>query len=79
VDGGLIIVKQISAAKFQKQCLALIDTVSKDGIVITKRGKPVAKLIPISSSSSELIGSMKGRLKIRGDILSSGLTWEAER
>jgi len=48
--------KQIAAAKFKEQCLALIDRVDKDGLVLTKRGKPVAKLIPISSDSASLIG-----------------------
>lgn len=37
--------KRIAAAKFKETCLALLDDVDPDGIVITKRGKPVAKLI----------------------------------
>jgi prevent-host-death family protein len=71
--------KQIAAAKFKEQCLALIDQVDKDGLVITKRGKPVAKLIPISSDSASLIGSLKGKIKIKGGILSTGVRWNAER
>jgi prevent-host-death family protein len=71
--------KQIPAAKFKEQCLALIDRVDKDGIVITKRGKPVAKLIPIGADSASLIGSLKHKVKIKGDILSTGLRWDAER
>jgi len=71
--------KQIAAAKFKEQCLALIDRVDKDGLVITKRGKPVAKLIPISSDSASLIGSLKHRVRIKGDILSTGERWNAER
>ena len=71
--------KQIAAAKFKEQCLALIDQVDKDGLVITKRGKPVAKLVPISADSASLIGSLKGRIKIKGDIMSTGVRWHAER
>ena len=71
--------KQIAAAKFKEQCLSLLDEVEPDGIVITKRGKPVAKLIPFASDSASLIGSLTGKLKIRGDILSTGLDWDAER
>ena len=37
--------KTIPAAKFKEQCLALLDRVGPDGIVITKHGRPVAKLI----------------------------------
>jgi prevent-host-death family protein len=71
--------KHIAAAKFKEQCLALLDEVDPDGIVITKRGKPVAKLIPFATDSAELIGSLKGKLRIKGDILSTGSHWDAER
>jgi len=71
--------KQVSAAKFKEQCLALIDQVDRDGIVITKRGKPVAKLIPLATASASLIGSLKHKIKIKGDILSTGVRWNAQR
>jgi prevent-host-death family protein len=71
--------KQIAAAKFKEQCLSLLDEVDPDGIVITKRGKPVAKLIPFASDSASLIGSLKGKLEIKGEIFSTGLEWNAER
>jgi len=70
--------KQIAAAKFKAQCLSLLDAVDADGIVITKHGKPVAKLIPIASDSASLIGSLAGKLEIAGDILSTGADWDAE-
>ena len=71
--------KQIAAAKFKEHCLALLDEVDPDGIVITKRGRPVAKLIPFASDSASLIGSLTGKLTIKGNILSTGLDWDAER
>jgi antitoxin (DNA-binding transcriptional repressor) of toxin-antitoxin stability system len=71
-------VKEIPAARFKAQCLALIDRLGPEGIVITKRGKPVAKLIPFGSDSGDLIGRLRGKLRIRGDILSTGLRWDAE-
>ena len=71
--------KQVAAAKFKAQCLSMLDDVDADGIVITKRGKPVAKLIPIASDSASLIGSLRGKLTITGDILSTGSRWDAER
>jgi len=70
--------KEIAAAKFKEQCLAILDEVDEDGIVITKRGKPVAKLIPIRAESASLIGSLKGKVTIKGDILSTGVTWDAQ-
>jgi prevent-host-death family protein len=71
--------KRMPASKFKEQCLSLLDRVDQDGIVITKRGKPVAKLVPFDTDSASLIGSLKGKLEIRGDILSTGLDWHAER
>jgi len=41
--------KQIAAAKFREQCLSILGNVGTEGIIITKRGKPVAKLIPIGA------------------------------
>ena len=70
--------KQIAAAKFKEQCLSLLDEVDEEGLVITKRGKPVAKLIPIRAESAELIGALKDKLRIKGDILSTGARWHAQ-
>ena len=71
--------KHIAAAQFKAQCLSLLDGVDPDGIIITKRGKPVARLIPFASDSASLIGSLAGKVKIKGEILSTGLAWHAER
>ena len=68
----------MNASKFKEQCLSLLDHLSPEGIVITKRGKPVAKLIPVSTDCASLIGSMKGKIRIQGDIFSTGLKWDAE-
>lgn len=70
--------KQIGAAKFKEQCLAILDQIDDDGIIITKRGKPVAKLIPIGSESGDLIGSLRGKLTVEGDVLSTGVDWHAQ-
>lgn len=70
--------KQIAAAKFKEQCLSLLDNVAEEGLVITKHGRPVAKLIPIRAASADLIGSLNGKLKIEGDVLSTGVPWNAQ-
>lgn len=70
--------KQVAAAKFKEQCLALLDEIDPEGIVITKRGKPVARLIPIGADSASLIGALADKLKIKGDILSTGVRWNAQ-
>jgi prevent-host-death family protein len=70
--------KQIGAAEFKQHCLSILEHVDDEGIVITKRGRPVAKLIPIRAESASLIGALKGRLKIKGKLLSTGLKWDAQ-
>lgn len=67
----------IGAAKFKEQCLSLMDALEPEGLVITKHGRPVARLIPYEMRPEEMIGCLKGKLEIYGDIYSTGLTWEA--
>jgi prevent-host-death family protein len=69
---------QISASQFKEQCLSLLDHLDSDGLVITKHGKPVARVLPASSDCKDLIGSLKGKIKVKGDILSTGIKWDAE-
>ncbi len=70
--------KRIPATKFKETCLALLDSVDPEGIVITKHGRPVAKLIPFPAESASLIGALAGKVRINGDILSTGAAWHAE-
>ncbi len=70
--------KTIGAAKFKEQCLAILDDLDDEGVIISKRGKPVARLIPIRASSSDLIGALKDRVTVKGDLLSTGIEWDAE-
>lgn len=70
--------KSIGAAKFKEQCLSLLEEVGPEGLVITKNGRPVAKLIPFERTSEELIGSLKGKIKVKGDLFSTGIKWDAE-
>jgi antitoxin (DNA-binding transcriptional repressor) of toxin-antitoxin stability system len=67
---------QLNASKFKEQCLSLLGHLDREGIVITKHGKPVARLI--ESGCADLIGSIKGEVKVTGGILSTGIKWDAE-
>jgi antitoxin (DNA-binding transcriptional repressor) of toxin-antitoxin stability system len=57
--------KTIGAAKFKEHCLAILDELTPDGIVITKHGKPVAELVPFVNDGVDLIGSLRGKIEIR--------------
>jgi len=70
--------KQLNVSEFREQCLALLDRLPMEGLVITKRGRPIARLTPVRESNGDLIGSLAGQLKIKGDILSTGEKWNAE-
>ena len=69
----------VTAAEFKAKCLSLMDAVQQGGedITITKRGKPVARLVAVAAPKrGSLIGSMKGTVEILGDIITPVLTPE---
>ena len=73
--------ERIGAGEFKAKCLHLLDQVqqSRREIVITKRGKPVARLVPVDEEKPKLFGRMKGTGKILGDIVGpTGEKWFAE-
>ena len=62
--------RQIAAGEFKAKCLGIIDAVGKTGqeVIITKRGKPTAKLVPFEAQSVDsLFGRLKGIVEIVGD------------
>jgi prevent-host-death family protein len=72
----------IPAGQFKAQCLKLMDEVQDQHreIVITKRGKPVAKLVPFEDKRPDIFGYAKGSLVILGDIVGpTGEIWDADR
>jgi len=64
--------KSIPAGEFKARCLTLMEDVrsTREAIVITKRGKPVAKLVPAEDEKGEFIGRLKGVIEIVGDVES---------
>lgn len=69
--------KKVAAAKFKEQCLSILDHLEPEGVVITKHGKPVARLLPVERASADLIGSLRGKIRVKGDIQSTGVKWDA--
>lgn len=73
--------RQIAASEFRAKCLRLLDEVNqrRREYIITKRGKPVARLLPASAAAPSVFGHMRGTGEIVGDIVASvGETWEAD-
>ena len=73
----IMVMKKIAAAKFKEQCLSILDHLEPDGIVITKHGKPVARVLPAERASADLIGALRGRIRVKGDIQTTGVKWDA--
>ena len=67
----------ISATNFKAQCLALFDRVAayNETVIVTKRGRAVAKIIPIGNEERR---SLRGSVRYHGDIVAPiDVTWEA--
>ncbi len=64
---------RVSATMFRKQCIALLNHSGPEGIVITRRGRPAARVIPEGSGCASLIGSMKGKVRVKGDAETTGV------
>lgn len=64
--------KEMPAGKFKEHCLAVMDEVQATGetVVVTKRGKPVAKVVPAGTDETSIFDCMAGKFKIIGDIES---------
>jgi len=71
----------IAAGEFKAKCLHLLDEVqqSRKEIVITKRGRAVARLMPVEEEKPVIFGRMKGTIRILGDIVGpTGEKWDAD-
>lgn len=71
--------QSIDATEFKEQCLSILDQLPSEGLTITKGGKPVAWLMPVSAHPSHLFGALKNKVKIKGDIMSTGEKWNANQ
>jgi prevent-host-death family protein len=75
-----VLMKTVAAGKFKDICLQTLDQVAttRRPVVITKRGRPVAKLVPISptTKAASLAGSIVAE---SGDPFSTGEVWDAGR
>ena len=68
--------KTIGAAKFKEQCLSLLDNLDPEGLIVTKHGKPVARVMPLPNTPEKLIGSLKQNVSIKGDVMTTNVNWQ---
>ena len=68
--------KKMAAGSFKANCLAVMDEVQskRQSVVITKHGKPVAKLVPLNSESDEIFNFLAGKGAVKGNIVAPALS-----
>ena len=70
--------KKMAAGAFKTNCLAVMDEVQAkhETVVITKHGKPVAKLVPVRTDTDEIYNFLAGKGAVTGDIVSPAISLE---
>jgi prevent-host-death family protein len=78
IKGPTMGAKKMAAGAFKANCLAVMDEVrdKRVSVLLTKRGKPVAKLVPVEPQDDEIIGFLRGKVTIVGDVVSPALSLE---
>ena len=74
--------KRVPIAEFKAHCSHYIEDLDEEGILITKHGKPVARVVADEPSPLrdvwEFYESLKGKCQITGDVFSTGREWDAQ-
>lgn len=79
IDSMGMKLRTITATEFKAKCLRVLDKLKPQGLVVTKCGLPIAKLLPIRHARFDpLYGCMKGKIKVKGGIFSTGRKWNAQ-
>lgn len=73
-----MVTKTIAAGNFKARCLRLMDEVqsTREPLLITKKGKPVAKLVPADTPPEDIFGCLRDQVEIVGDIVSPAVPLE---
>ena len=73
--------KRLSVSECRQHLPSVVESLPAQGVIITKRGRPVAKLVPLGSGTVDnrpLFGALSSILTVRGDIFSTADRWNAE-
>jgi prevent-host-death family protein len=73
--------EEVAVTAFKDSCLRLIDRVhhTREEIIVTKYGQPVAKLVPFEENSRPLFGSLAGSITVHGDLVAPlNIEWNAD-
>ena len=68
--------RKMAAGFFKVHCLAVMDEVQakRETVLLTKHGKPVAKLVPVSKEKDDIYGFLAGKATVTGDVIAPALS-----
>lgn len=72
---------EIAAGEFKAKCLRLMDEVAqtRESVIITKHGKPIAKLVPVDAAPASPFGFLQGSVRFTGNVTApTGSIWDAD-
>jgi prevent-host-death family protein len=71
--------RTITVTEFKAKCLKLLDNLDSQGLIVTKRGRPVARVLPVTLPVNvDVIGSMRDKIRVKGDLFTTGVRWDAQ-
>jgi len=73
------VARTVPAAEFKARCLALLDRVARtrESLVVTKRGRPVARVVPLEERGG---GDLRGSVRYLDDVVRPlGEPWDIDR
>jgi len=71
--------KEIPISEVRERLLSLVHDLPREGVIITRHGNPIAKLMPVRTATADLIGSLKSIITDPDDdLLSAEVRWDAE-
>jgi prevent-host-death family protein len=74
--------KQMPVGAFKARCLLVMKQIQATGepVVLTRRGEPIVKVVPVDRAKNDIFGFMTGKVKIVGDIESPiPVDWEVTK
>ena len=71
--------ESINAAEFRQRCLAMLEHLPPEGLLITKHGRPVARIVPVRSNPKSFLGAIPDLMvNPKDDLFSTEEKWDAE-
>ena len=70
--------RTITATEFKAKCLRLLENLDSRGLIVTKRGRPVAGFSRSGLPAADVVGSMRDKIRVKGDLFSTGIAWDAQ-